>query len=148
MIRGVVAGFPVVDVKVKLFDGKFHAVDSSEMAFKIAGSMDFKRAFEQSNPILLDPVWEMAVLVLKDNVGDIMGDISSRRGKVLGIDDMSKYTQVKAHTPQSEVRMYSNELRSMTSGRGTFTMQFDHYQELPGDLAKKVMAEFSDEDDA
>ncbi len=147
MVTGVVAGFPVVDVKVKVFDGKFHAVDSSEMAFKIAGAMAFKNAFAQCKPILLEPVSELAVTVPKDNVGDIMGDISSRRGKVLGMDDMGKYTQVKAHVPRSEVQTYSNELRSMTSGRGTFTMQFDHYQELPGDLAKKVMAAFTDDDD-
>lgn len=147
MERGVVAGFPVVDVKVRLTDGKFHAVDSSEMAFKIAGSMAFRRGFEEANPVLLEPVYEMSITVPKDNVGDVMGDVSSRRGKVLGMEEAGKYTRVKAQVPLSECQTYSNELRSMTSGRGTFSMHFDHYQQLPTDLAQKVMDQFVREEE-
>jgi elongation factor G len=147
MERGVVAGFPVVDVKVRLSDGKFHAVDSSEMAFKIAGSMAFRKGFEEANPVLLEPVYEMSITVPKENVGDVMGDVSSRRGKVLGMEEAGKYTRVKAQVPLSECQTYSNELRSMTSGRGTFSMHFDHYQQLPSDLAQKVMDQFVREEE-
>ena len=147
MIRGVIAGYPVVDVKARLFDGKFHAVDSSEMAFKIAGSMCFKKAFEMAKPVLLEPIWGMEITIPNDNVGDIMGDISSRRGKVLGMEDQGRYTTVRAQVPLSEAQTYSNELRSMTSGRGAFTMEFDHYQEMPNELAQKVFAAFHEEDE-
>ncbi len=147
MSRGVIAGYQFVDVKVRLFDGKFHAVDSSEMAFKIAGAMAFKKAVEQAKPCLLEPIWQMEITVPGDNVGDIMGDISSRRGKVLGMEDQGKYTTVKAQVPLSEVQTYSNDLRSMTSGRGAFVMGFDHYQEMPAEYAQKVIAAFKDEED-
>jgi elongation factor G len=139
MERGVIAGYPVVDCKVKLFDGKHHAVDSSEMAFKIAGSMCFKKAFMDAKPCLLEPVHELVITVPKENVGDIMGDISGRRGRVLGMEDSGKYTKVMAQVPLAEVQTYSSDVRSMTSGRGTFTMRFDHYQEVPSDLAKKII---------
>jgi elongation factor G len=129
----------VVDCKVKLFDGKHHAVDSSEMAFKIAGSMCFKKAFMDAKPCLLEPVHELVITVPKENVGDIMGDISGRRGRVLGMEDSGKYTKVMAQVPLAEVQTYSSDVRSMTSGRGTFTMRFDHYQEVPSDLAKKII---------
>jgi elongation factor G len=142
MVEGVVAGYPVVDVKVRLFDGKFHAVDSSEMAFKIAGRMAFKKAFEQAKPILLEPIWGMTITIPNENVGDIMGDISGRRGKVLGMEDQGKYTLVKAQVPLSEVQTYSSDLRSMTSGRGTFEMAFDHYEEMPNELAHKITAAY------
>ena len=147
MIRGVIAGYPVVDVKVRLFDGKYHAVDSSEMAFKIAGSMCFKKAFEMAKPTLLEPIWEMQITVPNDSVGDIMGDISSRRGKVLGMEDRGRYTTVGALVPLNESQTYSNDLRSMTSGRGTFTMEFAQYEEMPNELAQKVYAAFHDEDE-
>ena len=148
MTKGVVAGYPVVDVKAKVFDGKYHAVDSSEMAFKIAGSMAFRNAFEKCKPILLEPIWSIEINVPDDNVGDIMGDISSRRGKVLGMEDNGRRTIVKAEVPLSEIQTYSNDLRSMTHGRGAFAMEFDHYAEMPGDQAKKVIAVFkSDEED-
>ena len=129
MVRGVISGYPIVDVKVRLYDGKYHAVHSSEMAFKIAGSMCFRNAFEQSTPILLEPIWIMEITVPGDNVGDIMGDISSRRGRVLGMEDKGKYTMIKAQVPLAEVQTYSNDLRSMTSGRGSFLMDFDAYGE-------------------
>jgi elongation factor G len=144
MDRGVLAGFRVVDITVRLFDGKFHPVDSSEMAFKIAGAMAFKSAFEKAKPILLEPVWELAVIAPKENVGDIMGDISGRRGKVLGMEDRGKYTEVKAQVPLREIQTYSNDLRSMTSGRGSFEMEFDHYQELSGDLTQQVITEYKE----
>jgi elongation factor G len=148
MTKGVIAGFPVVDVTVRLFDGKFHAVDSSEMAFKIAGSMAFKNAFEKCRPCLLEPVYKVAITVPKDNVGDVMGDISGRRGRVMGMEDAGKYTTVNAQVALSEIQTYSSDLRSMTSGRGTFTMDFDHYEEVPADLAQKIREAYeSDEDE-
>ena len=147
MIRGVIAGYPVVDVKVRLFDGKYHAVDSSEMAFKIAGSMCFKKAFEMAKPTLLEPIWQMQITVPNDSVGDVMGDISSRRGKVLGMEDQGKYTTVRALVPLNQSQAYSNDLRSMTSGRGAFTMEFAQYEEMPNELAQKVYAAFHDEEE-
>ena len=148
MERGVIAGYPVVDVKVRLYDGKYHAVDSSEMAFKIAGSMGFKKAFEKAKPTLLEPIWLMEITVPGENTGDIMGDISGRRGRVLGMVDQGKYTQVNAHVPLSESQRYSSDLRSMTSGRGTFTSNFDHYEEVPSDLAAKIKAAFESDEEA
>jgi elongation factor G len=147
MVRGVISGYPIVDVKVRLYDGKYHAVDSSEMAFKIAGSMCFRDAFEQSTPILLEPIWIMEITVPGDNVGDIMGDISSRRGRVLGMEDKGKYTLIKAQIPLAEVQTYSNDLRSLTSGRGSFLMDFDHYEEMPREEAEKIIAAFSGEEE-
>ncbi|MBN1946382.1 MAG: elongation factor G [Bradymonadales bacterium] len=147
MNRGVIAGYPVVDVKVRLYDGKYHPVDSSEMAFKIAGSMGFKKAFEQAKPIMLEPIHELLVTVPKENVGDVMGNISGRRGRVLGMEDHGKYTTIKAQVPLNEAQRYSSDLRSMTSGRGTFQMSFSHHEELPGELASKVIAAYHEEEE-
>lgn len=142
MEKGVVAGYPFVDVKVNLIDGSFHNVDSSEMAFKIAGSLAFKKGVEEANPVLLEPILELEVQIDKDNVGDVMGDLNSRRGKVLGMDATDKFEVVKAHVPQSEVLLYAPDLTSMTGGRGSFTVQFSHYEEVPAHLAVKIIEQY------
>jgi elongation factor G len=137
---GTLGGFPTVDFKVTLFDGSFHTVDSSEMAFKIAGSMGFKKGMEQANPVLLEPIVQMEVTVPDDCVGDVIGDMNSRRGKVLGMDPKGGNQVVSAQVPLSEVLKYSPELRSMTSDRGMFSMEFSHYEEVPPHLVDKMLA--------
>jgi elongation factor G len=141
MSKGVIAGYPVVDVKVTVFDGSFHTVDSSEMAFKIAGSLAFKKAAALAKPVLLEPIVEMEVVVPDESVGDVMGDLSGRRGRVLGVDAKGKSQVVRAHVPLAEVLRYSSDLNSMTGGRGQFTMKIDHYEETPAAIAEKVIAE-------
>lgn len=145
MERGVIAGYTFVDLKVTLIDGSYHTVDSSEMAFKIAGSLAFKKGVVQANPVLLEPIMEMEVRVPKDFVGDVMGDLNSRRGKVLGMDSTGKYEVVNAHVPQAEVLLYALDLTSMTGGRGTFQVKFSHYEEVPSHLAEKIIAEYNKE---
>lgn len=139
--RGYLAGCQVVDFRVKLYDGSYHTVDSSEMAFKVAGSLAFKKAMESLKPALLEPVVLLSVSVPDENMGDVIGDLSSRRGKVLGSDSQGGITEIKAHVPMSEVLRYAPDLRSMTGGQGVFTMEFDHYEEMPPQLAEKVIAE-------
>ncbi|THB72107.1 MAG: elongation factor G [Desulfovibrio sp.] len=139
--RGYLAGYPVVDFKVTLYDGSYHSVDSSEMAFKVAGSLAFKKAMEKCKPILLEPIVLLTVSVPDENMGDVIGDLSSRRGKVLGSDSQSGVTEIKAHVPMNEVLRYAPDLRSMTGGQGTFTMVFDHYEEAPPPVTEAVIAE-------
>jgi elongation factor G len=139
--RGVLAGYPVVDFKVELYDGSYHSVDSSEMAFKIAGSLAFKKAAEVAKPVLLEPIALVSIYVPDDYMGDVIGDISSRRGKVLGSDSNAGVTEIRAHVPMAEVLSYAPDLRSMTGGQGTFTMAFDHYEEAPPPVAEKVIEE-------
>ncbi len=139
--RGVLAGHPLVDFKVTLFDGSFHTVDSSEMAFKVAGSLAFKKAAEEAKMTLLEPIVLMTVYTPDEFMGDIIGDLSSRRGKVLGTDSQAGVTEIRAHLPMSEVLEYAPTLRSMTGGQGTFVMEFDHYEECPPQVAEKVIAE-------
>ncbi|PNU20325.1 elongation factor G [Geothermobacter hydrogeniphilus] len=146
MRKGPMAGFPVQDFRITLFDGGHHSVDSSEMAFKIAGSMAFKKAMEAANPVLLEPVMEMEITVPDDCVGDVIGDMNSRRGKVLGVDPQGGNQIVKVQVPMSEVLKYAPELRSMTSDRGLFTMEFSHYEEVPSHMAAKVVAASKAED--
>jgi elongation factor G len=141
MAKGVIAGYPVVDVRATVFDGSFHNVDSSEMAFKIAGSLAFKKAALASKPVLLEPIAEMEVVVPEENVGDIIGDLNGRRGRVLGVDALGKSQIVKCQVPLAEVLRYSSDLRSITSGRGQFTMKVSHYEEIPAAIAEKVVAE-------
>lgn len=141
MAKGVVAGYPVVDVKATVFDGSFHNVDSSEMAFKIAGSLAFKKAALAAKPVLLEPIAEMEVVIPEENVGDIIGDLNGRRGRVLGVDAIGKSQVVKCQVPLAEVLRYSSDLRSITSGRGQFTMKVSHYEEIPAAIAEKVIAE-------
>ena len=141
MEKGVIAGYPFVDLKVTLIDGSFHNVDSSEMAFKIAGSLAFKKGVQEAGPILLEPIMEMEIKVDKDHVGDVMGDLNSRRGKVLGMDSAGKLEVVKAQVPQAEIQLYAPDLTSMTGGRGIFVVHFSHYEEVPAHVAEKIIAE-------
>ncbi len=141
MERGVIAGYPVVDVKVKLYDGSYHTVDSSEMAFKIAGSLAFAKAVEQANPVLLEPVMNVEVIAPEANMGDIMGDLSSRRGRPQGSESMGEMHAIRAQVPLAEMLSYAPQLRSMTGGRGSYTMEMDHYEEVPAHLAEKIIEE-------
>lgn len=139
--RGFLAGCPVVDFRVKVYDGSYHTVDSSEMAFKVAGSLAFKKAMESLKPVLLEPIALLAVSIPDESMGDVIGDLSSRRGKVLGSDSKGGVTEIRAHVPMSEILRYAPDLRSMTGGQGFFTMEFDHYEEAPQPVAEKVIAE-------
>jgi len=139
--EGALAGFPTVDFRVTLYDGSFHEVDSSDMAFKIAGSMGFKKGVLQANPTLLEPIMKMTVTVPEANMGDIIGDLNGRRGRVLGMDAQGKNQVITAHVPMSEVLMYAPDLISKTGGRGTYDMEFDHYEEVPAHLAEKIINE-------
>ncbi len=139
MKEGVLAGYQVVDVKVTVFDGSYHPVDSSEVAFKIAASMAFKKAFNEAKPILLEPIYEIEVKVPEEYMGDVMGDISARRGKILGMESDGRFQIIKAHVPLAELLKYSTALRSMTQDRGIFRQKFSHYEEVPPDIAQKII---------
>jgi elongation factor G len=139
MAEGGLAHFPMVDVKVQLVDGSFHNVDSSEMAFKIAGSMGFKKGVLECRPILLEPVMNMEIVIPSDYVGEVMGDLNSKRGKIQGIDAGTDTQNIRALVPMAEVLNYAADLRSMTSGRGVFVMAFDHYDDVPDHLTKKII---------
>jgi len=139
--KGVLAGFPCIDFKVTLNDGSFHAVDSSEMAFKIAGSLAFKKAAEAANPVLLEPIMKVTITTPDEYMGDIMGDLNGRRGRVLGMDSAGKNQVINAQVPMSEFLTYAPDLRSMTGGRGMFTMEFSHYDEVPVQMAEKIIEE-------
>jgi len=137
--KGVIAGYPCVDFKVSLNDGSFHAVDSSEMAFKIAGSLAFKKAAEQAAPVLLEPIMKVTITTPDEYMGDIMGDLNGRRGRVLGMDSAGKNQVINAQVPMAEFMTYAPDLRSMTGGRGVYTMEFSHYDEVPAQLAEKIV---------
>ena len=140
MNSGVVAGFPVVDVKVTLYDGSFHEVDSSEMAFKIAGSMAFKEACRKADPTLLEPIMKVCVIVPDEYMGDVIGDLNSRRGQIIKLEARSGAQQIDAHVPLAEMFGYATDLRSRTQGRGQYTMEPSHYIELPKGLQEKLIA--------
>jgi elongation factor G len=138
--NGVLAGFPVVDVKVTLFDGSYHDVDSNENAFKMAASMGFKEGMRKANPVLLEPMMSVEVETPEDYAGTVMGDLSSRRGMVQGMDDMmGGGKSIKAEVPLAEMFGYSTALRSATQGRATYTMEFKHYSEAPKNVAEAIM---------
>ncbi len=141
MKQGVIAGYPVVDVKATLDDGSHHPVDSSEMAFKVAGSMAFKKSFLEANPVLLEPIYNIEVRVPEDDMGDVMGDISSRRGKIQGMDSEGAFQVVRAKVPLAELHKYSTALRSITGGRGIHRQSFSHYEEVPHEIAQKIIEE-------
>ncbi len=141
MEAGVVAGYPVQDIIVRLVDGSYHTVDSSEMAFKIAASQAFKKGMEQANAILLEPVMNLEVIVPEAYMGDIMGDLNSKRGKIQGMEPENGLQKIRAQVPMAEMFKYSIDLRSMTQGRGFFTMEFSHYEEVPYQVAEQVIAE-------
>jgi elongation factor G len=139
--RGYLAGYPLIDFKVTLYDGTFHKVDSSEMAFKMAGSIAFKAACEKAGVKLLEPIMLITVSVPDSFMGDVIGDLSGRRGKVLGSDSNAGVTDIRAHVPMSEVLRYAPDLNSMTQGQGTYAMEFAHYEEAPPNITEKVVAE-------
>jgi elongation factor G len=141
MQSGVLAGYPVVDVKVRFYDGKSHEVDSSEMAFKIAAIMAFKKGVQEANPVLLEPIMKVEVMVPDENIGDVIGDLNSRRGRVLGVEGRGNYQVIQANVPMAEMLKYAPDLNSKTGGRGTFTMEFSHYEEVPAQLAEKVIVQ-------
>ena len=140
MQAGVLAGYPVVDVKVNLYDGSYHEVDSSEMAFKIAGSMAFKEAMRKADPVLQEPIMKVSVIVPDDYMGDVIGDLNSRRGQVQGMEPRNGATQIDAFVPLSAMFGYATDLRSRTQGRGQYTMEPSHYEEIPKSLAEKIIA--------
>jgi elongation factor G len=139
MNSGVLAGYPVVDVKVELIDGSYHDVDSSERAFKIAGSMAFKEAMKRGKPKLLEPVMAVEVVTPEDFLGDVMGNLNSRRGRIEEMTPMGNATTIKAMVPLSEMFGYATDVRSMTQGRATFSMQFDRYEDVPGNIAADIV---------
>jgi elongation factor G len=145
--NGVLAGYPVVDVKVTLFDGSYHDVDSSEIAFKIAGSMAFKQAARKASPVLLEPIMSVEVVVPEDFMGDVIGDLSSRRGKVLGMDTRPAAQAIDARVPLAQMFGYATDVRSMTQGRATYTMQFSHYEPVPAAVAEGIVAKFDGKSD-
>jgi elongation factor G len=149
MQEGVVAGYPVKDIRVRLYDGSYHTVDSSEMAFKVAGSLAMKQAMEQAGPVLLEPIMVVTVNAPEDSVGDVIGDLNSRRGRPLGMEPVGAgMTEVKAEVPMAEMLSYAPDLRSITGGQGEFTMDFERYEEVPGHLAGKVVDEARAEKEA
>jgi elongation factor G len=138
--RGILAGYPVVDVAAEVYDGKYHAVDSDEMSFRMAGIQAVRAASPNLKPVLLEPIMRVKVTVPEDHLGDVMGDINSKRGKVLGMEGEGTLRTVNAEVPMAEMQQYAAELRSLTSGRGTFEMEFDHYEEVPHNEAQAVIA--------
>jgi elongation factor G len=148
MQQGVVAGYPLRDVRVILYDGSYHSVDSSEMAFKVAGSMAFKKAAEQAQPTLLEPIMLVAVVVPEDAVGDVIGDLNGRRGRPLGMEPTGSMTEIKAEVPMAEMLNYAPDLRSITGGRAEYTMEFARYEEVPAHLAQKVISASGQEEEA
>ncbi|MDD3012131.1 MAG: elongation factor G [Candidatus Gastranaerophilales bacterium] len=141
MLEGVLAGYPTVGMQVVLYDGSYHPVDSSEMAFKVAGSMAFKQGAAKAKPVLLEPIMHVEITVPEENVGDIMGDLNGRRGRMLGVDAEGATQTVKALIPMAEMLRYSADLNSMTSGSGVFSMEFAHYEEVPAHLSQKIIDE-------
>jgi elongation factor G len=139
LTAGTLAGYPVVDVRVTLVDGSFHEVDSSEMAFKIAGSMAFKDACKKANPVILEPIMKTEVVVPEDYMGDVIGDLNSRRGKIMSMEPRNKVEHINANVPLSEMFGYSTTLRSLTQGRGNYSMEPSHYEEVPKQIADKIL---------
>ncbi|MDG2769642.1 elongation factor G, partial [Vibrio parahaemolyticus] len=136
---GILGGYPVLDVKVTLFDGSYHEVDSSEMAFKIAGSMGVREALRKADPVLLEPVMKVEVTVPEEYMGDVIGDINSRRGRMEGMELVNGAQIIRAFVPLSEMFGYATVLRSNTQGRGNYVMQFDHYEPVPNSIAEKIL---------
>ncbi|MCB4204174.1 elongation factor G [Deferribacterales bacterium Es71-Z0220] len=146
-LEGVIAGYPMVDFKVTLYDGSYHSVDSSEMAFKIAASMAYKKVAMDAKPVLLEPIMNMDIFVPEDSVGNVIGDLNSRRGRILNVEPQTNGQHISAQVPMAEILKYAPDLRSMTGGRGVFTMEFSHYEELPSHLADKVIQENKKDED-
>ena len=140
LTRGVLAGYPIDDVRIELYDGSYHEVDSSEMAFKIAGSMAFQDAAKKARPVLLEPVMRVEVVVPKDYLGDVMGDLASRRGRIQSQEDRGGTQIISARVPLSDMFGYATELRSRTQGRATYSMHFDRYEQAPSHVSEEVIA--------
>jgi elongation factor G len=140
---GILAGYPVIDLKVTLTDGSYHEVDSSEMAFKIAGSMAIKEAVMKASPVLLEPMMKVEVEVPEDFLGDVMGDLNSRRGHIEGMGSDDGIAKVTAHVPLAEMFGYATDIRSKTQGRGIFSMEFSHYGEVPRNVAEAIISKNS-----
>ena len=146
MAEGLLAGYPIVDIRVSLVDGSYHTVDSSEMAFKIAGSMGFKKGFQECQPTLLEPIADISIEIPDEYMGDVIGDLNSRRGRVMGMDKEGSNQVIKGQVPLAEILSYAPDLTSITSGRGTFSYEISHYEELPAHLQEKVIAESKKEE--
>jgi len=147
MKTGVLAGYPTIDMKAIVYDGSYHPVDSSEMAFKVAGSMAFKKGAVKADPVLLEPIMDIEVLVPKEYMGDIIGDLNSKRGKIMGMEETVKGKQmIKAKIPQAEIFKYAIDLRSMTQGRGNFSLKFSHYEEVPVNIAQEIIEKGKEEE--
>jgi elongation factor G len=146
MAEGILAGYPIVDVRVSLVDGSYHTVDSSEMAFKIAGSMGFKKGFQECRPTLLEPIVDIKIEIPDEYMGDVIGDLNSRRGRVLGMDKEGNNQIIKGQVPLAEILSYAPDLTSITSGRGTFSYEITRYDEVPAHLQEKVIAEAKKEE--
>jgi elongation factor G len=139
--EGILAGYRIVDVKIDFYDGKMHPVDSKDIAFQIAGKEAFREAFLAAKPCLLEPIYTVEIKIPEECMGNVIGDLSSRRGKILGMDSEDGYQIIKAHVPQKELYQYATVLRSLTAGRGIHTEDFSHYEEMPREMEAKVVAE-------
>jgi len=142
MTKGILTGSKVVDIRVTLFDGTFHNVDSDEVSFKLAASNAFKRGFLEAKPVLLEPIYDLTIKVPEEYMGDVMGDISSRRGKISGMEVEGPFQMIKCKVPLAELYKYSTHLRSITSGRGVHLRNFSHYEEVPQDIQEKIIDEY------
>ncbi len=142
---GILAGYPVVDIKVALYDGSYHAVDSSDMAFKLAAHLGFRKAAEAAGPIILEPINKVEITVPEQFMGDVLGDLNSKRGRVLGMEQVRGSSVVSALVPQAEMRRYATDLRAMTQGRGVFSMELSHYDPVPSHIAEQIIAESNKE---
>jgi len=148
MREGVISNFPVVDLKAVVIDGSFHPVDSSDIAFKVAGSLAFKKGAQEAGIILLEPIMDVEVTVPEEYMGEVIGDLNSRRGRILGMDTEGHLQKIRATVPQAEMYKYSTNLRSMTQGKGMYAMRFSRYEEVPRETAEKVIAEEQAEKEA
>jgi len=142
LVKGILTNSKVIDIRATLFDGTFHAVDSDEISFKIAASQAFKKGFLEAKPVILEPIYDVSVKVPQDYMGDVMGDVSSRRGKIQGMDSEGNFQIIHAKVPLSELYKYSTHLRSLTSGRGVFHKKFSHYEDVPKEVESKIIEEF------
>jgi elongation factor G len=142
MSEGAIAGYPIVDLRVILYDGSYHEVDSSDIAFQIAGAMALRKAVLEASPVLLEPIMDVEVLIPEEYLGAISGDINSRRGRIMGMDIKGKSQVVKAKVPLAEMFTYANDLRSLTGGRGMYTMRFSHYEEIPHKIATNIINQY------
>lgn len=140
MERGIISGNPAVDLKAVCYFGSYHSVDSSDMAFQVAASKGFKIVSKQAGPIILEPIYKVKVIVPEQYMGDVMGDLNSRRGRILGMDAVGRKQIIQALVPLAEMFEYSKQLRSITQGRGTFEMAYDHYERVPAEVQEKIVA--------